>query len=230
VKGGNLISSATFTLSAAGEEGFDNGDILAPPGDFESARVVLRNNQYNLPNKELLRDCRKPGPEITAACLDITNRTGEALTLQFAGNFIGGGESVYLFDKRLQKFYNLKAQNTLAISGQQKNHSFILYIGSQHHIDSLQQAQLPNEYRLFQNYPNPFNPVTTISFALPAATSLELKVFDYLGKEVATLVSGSHSAGYHYYELNAEALSSGVYFYRLSTPQFSAIKKLVLMK
>jgi predicted extracellular nuclease len=87
-----------------------------------------------------------------------------------------------------------------------------------------------NEYRLNQNYPNPFNPTTTISFTIPASGNVSLKVFNILGKEVATLVNETKSAGNYSVDFNAAGLSSGVYFYQLTTDNFTATKKFTLMK
>ena len=87
-----------------------------------------------------------------------------------------------------------------------------------------------SEYRLNQNYPNPFNPTTTISFTIPATSNVSLKVFNILGKEVATLVNETKSAGNYSINFNASGLSSGVYFYQLTTDNFTSTKKFTLMK
>jgi photosystem II stability/assembly factor-like uncharacterized protein len=91
---------------------------------------------------------------------------------------------------------------------------------------------LPNSFTLAQNYPNPFNPSTTIQFAIPAGTHTytSLRVYDLLGREVATLVDGMEEAGYKSVEFDASALSSGVYFYRLQAGSFSDVKKLSVVK
>jgi hypothetical protein len=88
----------------------------------------------------------------------------------------------------------------------------------------------PEAYTLDQNYPNPFNPSTTISFSLPHATNVSLKVFDILGQEVATLVNGNQTAGSHEVQFNAAGLASGVYFYKITGGDFSQVKTMVLMK
>ncbi len=89
---------------------------------------------------------------------------------------------------------------------------------------------LPEAYALDQNYPNPFNPSTTISFSLPRASDVSLKVFNLLGQEVATLVNGNQAAGPHEVTFNAAGLSSGVYFYKLVTGDFTQVKKMSLVK
>jgi hypothetical protein len=88
----------------------------------------------------------------------------------------------------------------------------------------------PTTYVLRQNYPNPFNPSTTISYDLPAADFVTLKVYDILGKEVATLVNGFQSRRRHEVSFNGTGLASGVYFYRFQTTSFSEVKKMMLVK
>jgi photosystem II stability/assembly factor-like uncharacterized protein len=81
-----------------------------------------------------------------------------------------------------------------------------------------------------QNYPNPFNPSTIISFTLPEQTDVELRIYDVLGKEVATLVNESKPAGSYEVEWNASDLPSGVYIYQLRTGTSVQMKKMMLLK
>jgi Secretion system C-terminal sorting domain len=97
-------------------------------------------------------------------------------------------------------------------------------------VKEVTSAIVPETFSLFQNYPNPFNPVTTISFNLPTKSFVSLKVFDILGRKVATIVSEEISAGVFSRQWNASALSSGVYFYSLQAGSFTETKKLVLLK
>ena len=95
---------------------------------------------------------------------------------------------------------------------------------------------LPEKYLLYQNYPNPFNPSTTIKYSIPRSTEYysvqqtTLKVFDILGREVATLVNKQQNAGNYEVIFNASNLSSGVYFYRLQSGNFVETKKLILLR
>jgi hypothetical protein len=92
-------------------------------------------------------------------------------------------------------------------------------------------SSTPNIFALNQNYPNPFNPSTTISFTLAQNGFTTLKIYDVLGREVATLVNGDRKAGVvNTVTFNASKLSSGVYFSRLVSSASVQVKKLVLMK
>jgi len=89
---------------------------------------------------------------------------------------------------------------------------------------------VPESYALDQNYPNPFNPVTKISFTLPSAGPASLKIFDLLGRELATLVDGRIAAGPHTVEWDAGGVSGGVYFYRLNADGFHQTRKMVVLR
>jgi hypothetical protein len=86
------------------------------------------------------------------------------------------------------------------------------------------------DYQLHQNYPNPFNPTTTITFALPAKAEVELKVYNILGVEVATLLKGVKNEGLHSVDFDGTGLSSGMYIYELKTNKFSQSRKMILLK
>lgn len=90
--------------------------------------------------------------------------------------------------------------------------------------------QIPEGFMLAQNYPNPFNPSTTIQFSIPKSLHVKLSVYDVLGKVVSTLVNEEKAAGTYTVEFDASKLSSGIYFYKLETANFSSTKKLILMK
>lgn len=90
--------------------------------------------------------------------------------------------------------------------------------------------EIPNKFVLSQNYPNPFNPVTKIDFSVPVNGIVSIKVFDVLGREVANLVDKDVTAGNYTVDFNASKLSSGVYFYRMTSGNFSDVKRLMLVK
>lgn len=91
-------------------------------------------------------------------------------------------------------------------------------------------GKVPQGFTLDQNYPNPFNPSTTIRFSLPHAANVSLKVFDVLGREVATLVSGGLDAGVHTSAWQTGTISSGIYFYQLRAGGYVETKKMLLLR
>jgi hypothetical protein len=111
--------------------------------------------------------------------------------------------------------------------------------GTIHYTDGVQVDVLtgvdgesvPKEFALEQNYPNPFNPTTSIEFHLPKATDVTLKVYNILGSEVLTVLSNvKMGRGVHEMQVNASQLASGLYIYRMTTPEFTQTRKMVVLK
>jgi hypothetical protein len=90
--------------------------------------------------------------------------------------------------------------------------------------------EIPAAYALDQNYPNPFNPSTTIQYALPHSGNTTLKVYNILGQQVASLVNEFQAPGTYTVKFDASSMASGVYFYRVQSGSYSAIKKMMLLK
>ena len=109
-------------------------------------------------------------------------------------------------------------------------------------VNLLDNTSMPTGFKLYQNYPNPFNPTTKIKYSIPASPTkwqanlpkgeafVQLKIYDILGREVATLVNKQQRPGNYEVKFNASNFSSGVYFYRIQINDFMATKKLVLLK
>jgi hypothetical protein len=85
-------------------------------------------------------------------------------------------------------------------------------------------------YLLEQNYPNPFNPLTTIGYGIKEKSNVKMIVVNAIGEEVAVLVNEEKESGYHNVEFNASTLPSGVYFYKLQAGEYTAVKKMILIK
>ena len=106
-------------------------------------------------------------------------------------------------------------------------------------IDSLEIQDFPlnvndnhlqYDYKLGQNYPNPFNPSTTIQFEIPSEQIVTISIFDVLGRKVSNIVNDRFNAGNHRIEFQSGELSSGIYFYRLETPNYYDTKRMILLK
>ncbi len=90
--------------------------------------------------------------------------------------------------------------------------------------------QLPTEFSLYQNYPNPFNPSTVIKYSVAKETLVILKVYNILGTKVATLVNEKKTPGFYELNFGGEKLPSGIYVYRIEAGNFTASKKMLLIK
>lgn len=91
-------------------------------------------------------------------------------------------------------------------------------------------GETAKNFDLKQNFPNPFNPSTRISYAIPSASFVNLKVYDIIGNEIAVLVNEEKQAGNYQIDFDATELTGGVYFYQLLTGSFVETKKMILMK
>ncbi len=96
--------------------------------------------------------------------------------------------------------------------------------------DIEEEETIPTEFALYQNYPNPFNPSTLIKYQVPEKSFVLIRVYDLLGKELATLVNEEKSAGSYDVNFDAGQLSSGFYIYTIKAGDFTSTKKMILMK
>ena len=126
----------------------------------------------------------------------------------------------------IRKIFLTDANNGWALSG-----STILHTTNGGIMNvKLISTKTPNEFHLLQNYPNPFNPTTTIRYDIKTKDNVELKVFDLLGREIATLVNENQTPGTYEVVFDATSLPSGVYFYQLKAGNFVETRKMVLIK
>ncbi len=166
---------------------------------------------------------------------------------------LAGGPDQYLDDPVLQSHFNSStppalcyiddvgsyASNEIAINW----NAPLVFVSGYFNAEGVSSVDdqgfnsVPDKFKLEQNYPNPFNPITKINYSIASVISTEgrnpnvtLKVYDTLGNEVVTLVNENQSAGNYEVEFNAKNISSGVYFYTLSTQNYSETKSMVLLK
>jgi hypothetical protein len=91
-------------------------------------------------------------------------------------------------------------------------------------------GEIPEGYSIHQNYPNPFNPETTIEYDITKHTNVDLSIYDVTGKLISQPVNSIHKAGTYRYNFSGENLPGGVYFYRIKTDGYSAVRKMILLK
>lgn len=165
-------------------------------------------------------------------------KTGLKMCFDYTGNYFA------TIDSDTLKIFSLKNEsliNKLYLTNISKYGSILIdspyvYIHKTEKVTGVEDdVILPDKFELNQNYPNPFNPLTTIRFSIPKSQFIILKVFDILGKEIATLVNEEKQPGTYKVEFNTETLGrsflpSGVYFYTLQTDLFSVTKKMILLK
>jgi len=135
--------------------------------------------------------------------VDVTDNTGTFVSAQYYVAGAGGDPGIRILPKT-----NDEGKDIIAMS----------------------KKEMPKDYNISQNYPNPFNPSTEIKYALKDAGFVTIKVYDVLGRVVATLVNENKPAGYYTVNFDASRLSSGIYFYGITANGFTAVKKMILTK
>jgi CubicO group peptidase (beta-lactamase class C family) len=148
---------------------------------------------------------------------------------QFNSSFIDSTitDTSYIYSSlQINKRYwwKVKAKNTIGWGDFSEVRTFDVITGVESEI------QLPIEFSLMQNYPNPFNPITTIKYSIKERSTVELMLYDVLGKEIKVLVNKEQDAGDYGIEFNAGNLVSGIYFYKLKAGSFVKTKKMILLK
>ncbi len=147
---------------------------------------------------------------------------------QWDGSNVVGG-SVLVFGDTLHLWYDgwrLPSPPNPTYIGHATMPIVLLPVG----IEDYNSSKIPQDYSLKQNYPNPFNPSTTIEITLPKSEFVELKVYNILGKEVATLVSIKLNQGNHTYTFDGKNLASGIYYYQLVAGDYREVKKMILLR
>jgi hypothetical protein len=119
---------------------------------------------------------------------------------------------------------------TVTVSDGELSASTPLIVSVVTSVDEISGSGVPTSFTLYQNHPNPFNPVTTISFGLPKPSHVSLSIYNGNGRHIQTLLDGNKSAGIHAITWDASSMSSGIYFYKIQTPDFTQVKKCMLMK
>jgi hypothetical protein len=165
--------------------------------------------------------------------------------------YLASGKKIFRSTDYGQTFNQLKIMNDNLLGIYKKPSSNLLYVLDLYNLYELNdtvstiiKSLVPtdvdeelnpiSDYKLYQNYPNPFNPVTSIQYAIGGRQFVQLKVFDVLGNEIATLVNEEKLAGSYEVEfqssVNSHQLASGVYYYQLRAGDYVQIKKMILMK
>ena len=155
-----------------------------------------------------------------------TTSSGESFSLDFALNVGVYFQDIYF------AFVTAEGNNYRLVYTKMNGKEYGTLVGVN------EQEIIPSTYLLSQNYPNPFNPTTKIKYSIPAVETrrgeslqcVALKVFDILGNEIVTLVNEEKLSGNYEVTFNGSNLASGVYFYRLTTRDFSLTKKMILIK
>lgn len=251
---GNIFARS---INESGEDNFSStGATFPDDGEYRPFEILFNPNNgtidYYLDGEQIASNPyprgRKPDymyfgqrNTISGAYMDIDNIRVERvhspfnwLTAQKFGGVIpaGGSESVEL-TLSAQDVPTGSYQTVLQVKSNDPNNPYIeipISADIQMATSSESGKEMPTRVELRQNFPNPFNPTTNIQFTLDRTADVTLEVFNITGQKVATLIRGTLSSGSHQQTFNASGLSSGLYIYRLQTPEQSFTRQMVLIK
>lgn len=181
----------------------------------DSIGTIYYSSGYYLNEKHMLPFFDKEYMMYTVGPIEGTSHTLNKTYSPriYLTNYLNGGV--------IEIFVNLKGA---IINGVLYGDSPLLSVRNESKIN------LNRDYTLYQNYPNPFNPATRISFSLTSQSLVTLKVFDVLGRDIATIISEEMSAGNYSKQWNAVNFPSGIYYYQLQAGSYTATKKMILLK
>ncbi|MCK5454351.1 MAG: T9SS type A sorting domain-containing protein [Calditrichia bacterium] len=189
-------------------------------------KISLINNSQTAMAKSISATVSTDDPNVTAV-------TGAYQTF----GSIAAGQIVQCSQNIGFMFANMQPSFTVPIHLEISSQGFVFWEDSSEIVVGLEDhnSTLPMDFTLKQNYPNPFNPTTSITFELPQASEVTIKIYDMLGKEITTLVSQKLTVGSHTMSWDASDMPSGVYIYRMEAAKaegkrFKQTRKMILMK
>jgi hypothetical protein len=202
--------------------------IISPPNyietDYPSSIIIGVANYGNTPQLfDVIFEARLLYDSVLVFADTITTSElapSTADTITFGSSFTSTMDTAYV----------LFAYSCLPGDNNAINDTVSILCVSESGIDIKELGSLPITYDLSQNYPNPFNARTVIEYALPEQTSVSLRIFDIQGHLVGTLGQGTQPAGYHRATWNSTGIASGIYFYKLQTPAYTATKRMLVIK
>lgn len=197
----NPVSGELWASVRPTSSGKDNIYKIALP---QGTATLVGTTGFGIPTKDITFDAKGK----LYGVVDTTGKNSYLITIDTAN-----GKGTVIGDMGVKGMEAIELNSYFITSvAQEKNNEF------------------PRNYALEQNYPNPFNPSTHFQFSIADFGFVNLKIFDMLGREVATIVNENLSAGVYKVQFDASHLSSGVYFYKLEAGNFAAVKKFTLIK
>jgi len=202
--------------------------VLAPPGRFEAVSLRIDADEEEGPSSLMAARRRAEDGGYT---FDLTvNRRVEGL-IQIQATELSAveGREVALLHPAAGQSYDLRGESSIVINLEDETTDLKVAVGTDAYVDDEESAVIPDEVML-TTYPNPVQKRGTVEYTLPEKSAVTLRVYDVLGREVATLASGRKEAGRHTVRLGTERLSSGVYFSRLSVGNQTVTQKITVVR
>lgn len=222
-------------------DGWDQNDQPEPPLVGEYVSVYFPHPEWGRRGYAFSTDARPAPGNGEVWAFEVGTNIRDQVELIFEGlDGVPREFAIWLVDEQLNFSQNLRTSNHYFMAGSELEHhrQLKLVVGNERFVaEKLARSKnVPTTFELSPNFPNPFNPMTTIRYGLPRAERVTLKIYNLLGEEILTLLDNEpKAAGYHLAIWNgrnqgAQLIASGVYLYRLRAGQFTASRKLLLVK
>ncbi len=229
-------------FSPIASAGLDSLDYPEPPVIGEFLSVYFPHPDWQTVAQKYTHDFQPSPSEGSHWDFEVQSGSAGDVKLSFSetGVLPEADFEVVLVDQLLQTTISLDkvSEYEFLSNGTAQARKFRILVGNSDYINQRMQEWdlLPETFRLLQNFPNPFNPRTTIRFALPNSAKVSLVIYNVLGQKIATLLNEqSYTAGFHAVEWhgdsdNGQRAASGIYFYRISSANFTATKRMLLIE
>jgi hypothetical protein len=225
-------STVRVGLSDNAEAGLGPEDLIAPPGRFAetSLRIEAPGETESKRARTLMAERRPRGDEGGQTFrLRLSSRADGPITLAAEHLDAVEGQSVALLHPSAGETYDLRQEETAQIEPEGESAQLKLAVGTEGYVQDQTDKVLPEEVTL-TSYPNPARRQGTVEYALPEGKKVTLRLYDVLGREVATLAAGRKDAGRHRVQLDADRLASGVYFGRLQAGDQTLTQKITIVR
>ena len=215
----SLYAAAEILIDAGADREKDRFDQYAPRAAFSTLGLLIEP-AFDAPYGHMALEARPDIQDGAVFDLVLDAKPGERIDLTVNGLEGFFDEEVYLVDAVTGEFTNLHEQAGITVYPTARRTKYRLVIGSESFVEAQRSQLAPETILLQQNFPNPFAGTTTISYSLTESEYVDLTVYDVLGREVQTLVSGVQPAGFHqvvWGEASGASLPEGVYMLRMKT-------------
>jgi hypothetical protein len=207
-------------------------DLVAPPGAFEEASIRFTSKKLaSERSNSLARIHRMLNSQGQSFEVVLTATPDEVVTIRLNGWDRSMSANAVLIDQNTGQSYDLSSPAGFNFKPEKEHTRFSFVMGDSRYLKKGQSRFLPDQVELMPNYPNPFNPATTIRFALPQESKIQLQVFDVIGRKVATLINNeARPAGIHSVRFDASRQASGMYFAVIQIGNQRFVQKMLLIK
>lgn len=208
---GDATSTAYIIDDPNSSATLDNGDLFAPPGEFEITKVFLLNEKLETDWKKLYTEARpfkNEGETFTVVLKAPVNKEAQ-FSIEIPDEM--QGYSVMLFHEKSKECIDINASCSMTMPFPTEYKQYKLVVGKTDYLKKQREGLLPEGFALHQNFPNPFNPETTIKYTLTQSADVNLTIFNAVGENVKEYHYAGQQSGYYEVNWNAAEYASGIY-------------------